>query len=193
MTDRPSHATLVAAALTLVLALAGCTQPEPTLLDASDVEGVVSSEHDELAQTHVPGALWCERLTADGLTMPTGAISRLNFSETSPYPTAGAAIGDRGMAETVERLEDGETRCAATAEEYPGLSIEPLSGLDADAMGWRLRDDEHEVWGEFAVVPIDSGHVLLAGFETDQDEPPVELDELIRLGLEGAERVGTGD
>ena len=83
------------------------------------------------------------------------------------------------------------TRCTATAEEYTGLSIEPLSGLAADAQGWRLRDDTHDLWGELAIVPVDSSHILLVGFETetDQAEPPVELDELIRLGLEGVERV----
>lgn len=94
----------------------------------------------------------------------------------------------------IEEMTANASRCAApaAATDDPETSLEPLTGLDDGAVGWRTYDGPR-VWGEYAVIPLDETHLLAVGFETDKPEPPIEINELIRLALEGVERVGLDD
>lgn len=177
---------------TLVVALAGCTQSDPPLLRESDFDGVVSATHDEPGQDYVPGPTWCRRLVPSRVPLPPGPISRLTFDEEDPYPTVGAMVVGRSLDTVTDSLEGAAAWCTQVEGEGPDRSLEPLTGLDDGAIGWRTRDD-NGVWGEYVAVPLDGLHLLLVGFETDEAEPPIELDELIRLAREGVERVGLDD
>lgn len=174
------------------LALGACTQASPTLLRDSDFDGVVSATHNDVGQQSIPGPTWCEGLSIGDLGLPTGAVSELSFDEEDGYPRVGAVLVDQEMDLTAARLEDAAATCAAATEEHPELSIDPIDGLPDEGMGWRTGDDEGGLWGEYAAVPVGDA-VLLVGFETDQEQAPVELDELIRLAREGVDRVGVDD
>lgn len=88
----------------------------------------------------------------------------------------------------LERVQAEADRCARDEWRQVG-SIEPLTGLDPDAIGWRLRRVDHPVWEEYVVIKLDEWRVLGVGLGTSQlEERPVELDELIRHARAGADR-----
>lgn len=199
-------ATTAAPVLALTLALAGCTDPEPTLLQESDFGDVFAAHHDPRLQTYVPGPLWCSNLQPSFFLATHDAISVISLDSGDRYPWVGAMVGSDSyeMGDTDFVVDQMKTRadwCGAGDEDDPdqssesqsGWSLEPLIGLGDGAVGWRARDDDHGEWGEFAVIPLDETHLLAVGFETDKPEPPIEINELIRLALEGVERVGLDD
>ncbi len=179
----------VVATLALSLALAGCTQPDPTLLDADDVEGVVEATHDADEAT-APGWTWCSPLDPYAYFRLT-PTSRLRFDGRA---SAGATIVDRsadGYSSDylLAAFEEKAQLCVDGLNAADGDTIEPLTGLGADTVGWRTETAEGGQ-GELALIRLDDARLLVVGVETDQAELPVSLDELIRLAREGAERVG---
>lgn len=182
--------TTTALVAVLAAALAGCTSPS-TLLDAADFDGVVESAHDEDG-AFAPGWTWCTELNPYAYVVGASPTSLLTFAGRTQV---GATIVDRSgeglSAEAVLGLvEERASRCAQNdTATGSGYVIEPLTGLDDDAVGWRTETGEGE-HGEFAVLTLDSSHLLAVGWATDQPEPPLELDELIRLAREGVDRVG---
>lgn len=178
-----------AAVLASALVLGACTHAAPTLLRASDFDGVVSETHDEAGQQSVPGPTWCDGLSVGNLGLPSGAISELSFDEEDGSPRVGAVLVHQDLDLTADRLEDAAATCTRATEEYPELSIERIGGLSDGAVGWRTRDDETGVWGEYAAVPIGAS-LIFVGVETDEGQAPIELGALIRLAREGVDRVG---
>ena len=122
--------------------------------------------------------------------------STLSFAEDYRV-AAGAAVVTHERADAAEMLAEyalGADACTRLQERSSKHSFEPLAGLDDGAVGWRTVDDSVEYddgttgrWGEFALVPLDDTHLLAVGFATVDDDPPVDLDELIRIARERAE------
>jgi len=69
-----------------------------------------------------------------------------------------------------------------------GQTISSIDAADSRVVAWRTRDSGGH-WGEFAVMPLDDARVLAVGFVTDQEDPPADLDDLIRLAEQGARQV----
>jgi hypothetical protein len=193
MTD-PFHRAARGAVVVLAAAalLVGCAGGG-TLLRASDVEGVKDADH---SITLPPGRVWCFGVASDAGQSVTRQ-STLVFDEKNRV-LAGAAVITHEDATADEMLAEAELDaedCARGAEGSEAASIEPLMDLDRGVLGWRFVDDSIEYadgttgrWGEFALVPLDENHLLAVGFETVDDDPPVDLDELIRIARERAER-----
>lgn len=177
-------------AVALAALLASCTSPS-TLLVESDFDGVVESAHDEDG-AFAPGWTWCTELNPYGYVTGAPPTSLLTFSGRTQV---GATIVDRSVdglsAEAVLALvEERASLCVENdTAAGRGYVIEPLTGLDDDAVGWRTQTSEGER-GEFAVLTLDSRRLLAVGFQTDQEQAPIELDELVRLAREGVDRVG---
>lgn len=194
---RGSHATARAAfgvVLALTLALAGCADSDPTLLDASDFEGA-EEEHYERPWA-LPGGSWCLGVYASVSWDSPGSFLLLDDGRTE---VGAGVVWDNGSTfPSVERAARG---CVEHAEEEPLLVAEPLRGLEEGAVGWRFVEGEPGVlgemdegrWGEFAMIQLDATNVLAVGFETDQAEAPVEINELFRLAREGLEGVDLDD
>lgn len=195
MPRRPRSA--VVTALTLAVLVAGCTTSSSTLLNASDFRGVAEADHGPTSMP--PGRTWCSELSITN--RQSAPQSTLVLSEDG-WTAVGAVIlvgGSSSAAELLDELEEGAADCLAAAESAEGYSIEQLTGLEAGAVGWRTSDQTIEgpegglaLWGEYVALPLDGTHLLAVGFETDEQQAPVELDELVRLAREGVERVGLG-
>ncbi|WP_282944799.1 hypothetical protein [Cellulomonas endometrii] len=177
-------AVLVAGAA-LVLSRCGA---DPVLLDESDFTGVTATSHrDWIGVT--PGPTWCDGIGSEQFTKGASPGSALGFGERG---AAGATIIDRSSygapAEYIlELLERGATSCAESEPTTRGYSIEPLTGLAEGEVGWTTRTSDGE-WGEYVLIPLDEWRLLAVGFSTSEDEPPVEMDELIERAREGAEQ-----
>lgn len=178
--------------LTSAALLAGCAGAG-TLLRASDFDGVKDADH---STTLPPGRVWCYGVASDAGQSVTRQ-STLVFDEKNRV-VAGAAVITHKGATADEMLAEAELDaedCARGAETSEAASIEPLMDLGRGVLGWRFVDDSIEYadgttgrWGEFALVPLDDSHLLAVGFETVDDDPPVDLDELLRIARERAER-----
>lgn len=180
-----------AGALALGLLLAGCSDPAPTLLRSSDIDGVTGATHDSEEAT-TRGFGWCSPLDRYAYYRPA-PTSRLQLAGGG---TAGATVVDQSRegfgADYVMRLfEEKATLCLDGLGAADGDTIEPISGLDADTIGWRTETGEG-YQGEIAFVRLDDNRVLAVGVETEKGELPIDLDELVRLAREGVERVGSG-
>lgn len=178
------------------LTLAGCSSP--TMLHPSDFGQTYDVTHDVKAA--IPYSDWCNRIwsyDAQGVAASMFGIRGDGFTfvgamllEAEPGFTASDLLQD---------LTAGASACEDRAAETDFLWIEPLTGLPEAVVGWRngdnarCRDEEARLWGELATQAVDDTHVLMVGFQTCSEEPPIEMDELIRLGLEGVERVGLDD
>lgn len=120
------------------LALAGCSDSEPRLLDPSDLEGVKDVGHNDLGRAG-DGWAFCRHLQPNTLPGPETAKTELSFGE---HGIAGAVLIDGTSThddadETLRLLELTAEGCAEFAQDEPGYVFEPLTGLDADAVGWR--------------------------------------------------------
>lgn len=191
-TDAHRRVPVVAAALGLALVLACCSDPAPTLLDESDVEGVEEATHDADEAT-TRGWTWCRSLDPYAYYR----LTPTSLFQLAGGATVGATLIDRtkdgvGADEMLSLFEEEADLCMDGVEAREGDTIEPLSGLGADAVGWRTATAEGRQ-GELALIRLDSNRLLAVGVETDEAELPVELDELIRLAREGTERVGGDD
>ena len=88
--------------------------------------------------------------------------------------------------ELVERLDEGLRACAAAA----GESVANVADVPADATGW-VRSGEREL--AVGLTRLGDGRLLLVGLAgSGSDVAPVSLEQLIELGIEGAERDGSG-
>jgi hypothetical protein len=175
------------AAVGVALLLSGCGS-SPVLLDESDFAGVDSATQNS-DRALAPGWTWCDGLRSGIYVQGAVVSSSLVFGEQS---RAGATIIDRSadgaMADyLLEQYAQEATLCAGSAAVQQGNSIEPLPGLDDGALGWTTRTSDGE-WGEYALIPLDEWRLLAVGFQTFDDEPPVDLDELIEHAREGAEQ-----
>ena len=170
-------------------------RPGPVLLDADDFPGVERAYQNE--RSAPPGWTSCD-LSVSGWVRQGGPDTELIFGQGQ---RAGAAIGvepgplSGGAAEEIAYLERTAAICADSEKTERGFSIEPLTGLDDGAVGWRTKqegyvrgDQEVSVWGEYVVIPLDEHRLLAVGFETDQEEPPVDMDRLVELAKQGAEQ-----
>lgn len=164
------------------------------LLDEDDFQGVTETLQSKRYAV-APGWTWCEDLNPTWFSGGKFPVSWFSFGD--PVQ-AGAAVLDRSAdGVTAEELagwfEDKAGLCAEELErgEEEGRSIEALSGLDAGSVGWRTETIAGE-WGEYVLIPLDEWRLLAVGFSTDQQEPPVDLDELVALATEGAEQFPPG-
>lgn len=179
-------------AFALGLVLAGCSDPEPTLLDEDDFGDVVTAVHNS-DDAVTRGQLWCSPLDPR-VYYRTAPTSRLKLESGS----VGATIVDQSDSsgstadEFMDSFGDSAALCADGLGALDGDTIEPISGLGEDGVGWRTETGEG-YQGEIAFIKLDDARLLVVGIETDQAELPIELDELIRLAREGAERVGVDD
>lgn len=173
--------------------LAGC-DASPTLLDDSDFTEAVDVTHGR--NVNPPGWTWCS-LNLD-VWQNGSAGSALNFDDSA---WAAATIVDgtllparpRPSAEIMREASETAWACDATAEDIADTNvvIEPLDGLAEGAIGWRTRVVGGK-WGEYVMVPLDPWRLLVVGFETDQEQPPVDMDELVSLAIEGAVQFPVG-
>jgi hypothetical protein len=176
---------MVAGALAFVL-----LRPGPVLLDPDDFHGVVRSQQGE--PTVPPGWTNCD--LSVGVWIREGAPdSSLDFGDGR---WAAAAIAERpegrGLYEDaqdfLEHLESTAERCALSPKTDNGFSIEPLQGLQPGEVGWRTGYLDTPRWGEYVVIPLDENRLLAVGFETNEAEPPVDMDRLVELAKQGAEQ-----
>lgn len=168
----------------LALALAGCGSSSPVLLDKSDFEGVEEVVYDEGG---AQGWTWCDDLSASNLLGYDGATTWLSFGA---YNQAGATLVDGwapGLSAdfNLERIKYSAEQCADGDAPSLGYTIEELTDLDEDAVGWRTESSDGE-WGEYVVIKLDDWRVLAVGFSTREPTAPVEIGELVRLAREGA-------
>ncbi|VTR78925.1 hypothetical protein CHMI_03713 [Cellulomonas hominis] len=176
---------VVAAAAVLVLA--GCAG-EPVLLDDSDFTGVTSTSQNEWGGG-TPGPTWCSGIGSAQYAAGGSASSWLSFGD---HGDAGAALIDRSSDSAsaeyfVGKISEQATACADSEATTRGYSIELLTGLGEGELGWTTRTSDGE-WGEYALIPLDEWRLLAVGFSTFEDEPPVDLDELIEHARDGAEQ-----
>jgi hypothetical protein len=170
-------------------------RPGPVLLAPEDFPGVVSAHQN--GRSAPPGWTNCD-LSISGWVRPGGPDTELIFG---PGQRAGAAIGvepsplSGGSAGEIAYLERTADTCADSEKTEHGFSIEPLPGLDDGAVGWRTKEEgyvrggqEGYLWGEYVVIPLDEHRLLAVGFQTDQEEPPVDMDRLVELAKQGAEQ-----
>lgn len=164
-------------------------RPGPVLLDPEDFPGVTRT--DQNAQNSPPGWTACDLSVGDWLS-DEGPDTALEFGEDQ---RAGAAIAvqpsssTRDVPEMIDYLSGLAEMCAAGNSATSGrFSIEPLSGLAPGEVGWRTRYEDPLRWGEYVVIPLDEHRLLAVGFETDQEEPPVDMDRLVELAKQGAEQ-----
>lgn len=174
---------------TALVLLAGCSS-SPVLLSEDDVTDVtVAEQNTDLAIA--PGWTFCDEISPNVyLRAPVVGT----WFELADGSTVGATVLDRradGLSAdlVLEQLEAAADQCALESETYPGSgqTIEPLDDLDDSALGWRTQTADG-TWGEYVVLPLDESRVLAVGFTTEQDDPPVELSELVDLAAAGAER-----
>jgi hypothetical protein len=182
-----AHRAALGAVLGVTLALAGCTA-SPTLLDESDFEGIQVVEQNK-GESLAFGWTWCNALRPR--TFPSTRVTANSFFAFDQYVYLGATIidnrdSDRTADELLDRFDAYAEMCATSdAVTIHGYSIEPLTGLSEGEEGWRTRTTDGE-WGEYVVIKLDDWRLLAVGFTTNQDEPPVDIDELMRLAREGA-------
>lgn len=182
-------------ALGIGVALAGCAG-SPTLLDDSDFTEAVNVTHGR--NVNPPGWTWCN---LDKDVWENGSAgSALNFDGRE---WAAATIVDGTVlprdplpsAKIMREAKETAWACEAMADDMAdaNFAIEPLDGLSEGAIGWRTRVVGGK-WGEYVMVPLDAWRLLVVGFETDQEQPPVDIDKLVSLATEGAVRfpVGSG-
>jgi hypothetical protein len=183
---RHGRAALLGATLML---LAGCSS-SPVLLSEDDVADVTLAEQNtDLAIA--PGWTFCDAISPDVyLRAPVVGT----WFELGSGATVGATVLDRrddGLSADLmlEQTEAAAGQCALESETYPGSgqTIEPLDDLDDGALGWRTEAADG-TWGEYVVAPLDESRVLAAGFTTQEDDPPVDLRDLLALAEAGAER-----
>lgn len=182
--------------LVAAFTLAGCSSP--TMLHASDFGQTYDVTHGDLRS--VPVGVWCSKIRSSDAH--TAAASRFGIRGDG-FTFVGAVLleAEPGFtaSDLLQDLAAGASACEDRAAETDHLWIEPLTGLPEGVVGWRhgensaCPDTGYPLWGELAAQAADETHVLTVGFETCSQEPPIEIDELIRLGLEGVERVGLDD
>ena len=196
---RPVRPLLGAAAL--VALLAGCSdEPEvPQLLDMDDVPGAVSEDH-EPGRWVLAGQGWCGMSTGP-IGDRSGPYSRVGIGESRVQVEARIASNGpyEPAAELMAQVEADVQRCVdyleerAAAGEPLDRTIEPLTGLDDGVLGWRTREtpygDSGDVWSEFALVQVTESKVLVVGVQTDEEEPPIDIEDLLAMALENAERL----
>ncbi|MET0432741.1 MAG: hypothetical protein ABW025_01140 [Cellulomonas sp.] len=185
MTRRRSG--LLAAGAVVVAALAACSA-DPVLLDGDDFPGVEETTQNTRSG-NVPGPTWCDGMAADTVAAPSSPGTVLDLGDRG---TAGAVIIDRsadglGSDQVLAQLQGQADACADSSVAEQGSVIEPLTGLGDGAIGWTTRRVDGE-WGEYVLVPLDEWRLLAVGFSTTQDEPPVELADLVDRAVAGADR-----
>lgn len=176
------------ALLAPVLLLAACSS-DPVLVSGDDVDGatrVVQNTGDALA----PGWTWCQPLSPGRTTSSPIQGSLLELEDGSSVGATIMQREDEGItaSELLEKIQAQADLCINQSETASaGESFEPLDGLADDARGWRSETPEGR-WGEYVVVQLDEWRVLAYGFATDEEDPPIDLDELGDLAREGAAR-----
>lgn len=165
-------------------------RPGPVLLDPDDFPGVVRAQQGEPAVP--PGWTNCD--LSVGAWLREGAPDTLlDFGDGS---WAAAAIAERPEGRNIyddadafiAHLESTAETCAQSPKIDNGFSIEPLPDLDPGAVGWRTGYPGIPRWGEYVVIPLDERRLLAVGFETNEAEPPVDMDHLVELAKQGAEQ-----
>ncbi|RMI13564.1 hypothetical protein [Cellulomonas triticagri] len=165
-------------------------QPGPVLLDPDDFPGVVASQQGEPAVP--PGWTNCD-LSVGAWLREGDPDTLLDFGDGS---WAVAAIAQRPEGRNlyadadafIAHLESTAATCAQSSKIDNGFTIEALPDLDPGAVGWRTGYLDIPRWGEYVVIPLDERRLLAVGFETNQEEPPVDMDRLVELAKQGAEQ-----
>ncbi|QZN86020.1 hypothetical protein [Cellulomonas sp. C5510] len=108
--------------------------------------------------------------------------------------TVGATILDLSgrridAGEQIDQFVSSAELCSTLIE--AGEAISGIDAGDSRVVAWRTQDSDGH-WGEFAVMPLDDARVLAVGFETDGDDAPADLDDLIRLAEQGARQFPSG-
>lgn len=176
-----------------MVVLAGCSS-SPVLLPADEFDDVTIVEQNT-TYAIAPGWTWCRTMSP---VEYGGDPEQGTWLQIDGGPSVGATVLDQsGLGQDAsdliaELVADADQCTLSAATIGSGRSIEPLDGQGDGAAAWRT-EDPNGVWGEFAVLPLDDTRVLAVGFQTDRDEPPAELADLIALAVEGAERFPGGD
>ena len=179
-------------ALPVVALLAGCSS-SPVVLSEGDFSDVTIVEQNSRFSI-APGWTWCQQLSPLGLMESPVSGTWL---EIGGGPAVGATILDRSdrgddADDLLEEFRSAGEQCAVSARSIgTGRVIEPLDTGRPGVSAWRTAD-RNGMRGEFAVMPLDDARVLAVGFVTDQEDPPADLDDLIRLAEQGARQVLSG-
>ncbi|RMI13565.1 hypothetical protein EBM89_03915 [Cellulomonas triticagri] len=181
---------MVGGVLALVL-----LRPGPVLLDPDEFVGVTRVEQN----SHVPPPGWTGCDLSVGPWMSVSSPDTDTALELGPHGRAGAAIvvqpswSPRSAPEQIEHLSMLGEQCAAGNSVSSGrFAIEPLDGLAPGEVGWRTRYEEPLEWGEYVVVALDEKRLLAVGFETTEEEPPVDMEHLVERAKQGAEQFPAG-
>ena len=173
-------------AVSVMVVLAGCSSA-PVLLPEDEFDDVTIVEHDT-KYSIAPGWTWCRAMSP---VEYGGDPDRGTWLEIDGGPSVGATVLDQsGIGEdsaglVAEFVADADQCTLSAATIGTGRSIEPLDGQGDGVTAWRT-EDPNGVWGEFAVLPLDDTRVLAVGFQTDRDEAPAELEDLISLARQRA-------
>ncbi|WP_213284315.1 hypothetical protein [Cellulomonas hominis] len=172
--------------VTGLLVLGGCGS-SPVLLEESDFTGVQAEQQNEAA--YAPGWTWCDALRPSSYIDGGAVSSSLTFGDRE---RAAATIIDGSPDDLpadymLEQYEAQADSCARSDATTRGYSIEPLTGLGEGEVGWTTRTSDGE-WGEYVLIPLDEWRLLAVGFQTSEDEPPVDRAELVEHAREGAEQ-----
>lgn len=173
-------------AVSVMVVLAGCSSA-PVLLPEDEFDDVTIVEQNT-KYSIAPGWTWCQ-VMSPGLYV--GDPVHGTWLEIDGRPSVGATVLDRSgfgqdASDLVAEFVVHADQCALEGREIGvGRSVEPLEGLGQGVTAWRT-EDPNGVWGEFAVLPLDDTRVLAVGFQTDRDEAPAELEDLISLARQRA-------
>ncbi|WP_147794809.1 hypothetical protein [Cellulomonas sp. Y8] len=184
----------VVAALIVVLVAGGVVaalvllRAAPALLDADDIAGVSSVAQDADADP-APGWVWCDTIAPSMWERGEPPTTSLVLDDGS---TIGATLIERPLGgltagKVLSNASAAAESCGASHLVDEGFAIEPLSGLADGEVGWRSARPDGR-WGEYVLVDLDGRRVLAVGFETEADEAPLPIGDLVALAREGAER-----
>ena len=167
--------------------ISGCTGSQRVVLPEADFEDV-TAVHQNTRSSIAPGWTWCDGLSP---VYRMQAPERGTSLELGGEATVGATILDlssRGIDADaqIDQFVSSADLCSTLVE--VGQTISSIDAADSRVVAWRTRDSGGH-WGEFAVMPLDDARVLAVGFVTDQEDPPADLDDLIRLAEQGARQV----
>jgi hypothetical protein len=177
---------VTAALVAGLLVLVGCGS-SAVLVQESDVPGVETVHQNE--EAYAPGWTWCDALRPSFYIDGGAVSSSFTFGnrERAAATIIDGSSDDLPADYMLEQYEAQADSCARSDATTRGYSIEPLTGLAEGEVGWTTRTSDGE-WGEYVLIPLDEWRLLAVGFSTSEQEPPVEMDELIQRAREGAEQ-----
>ena len=198
-TARPWAVALLAAGAAILLT--SCTTGTRHLLEPGEIGGDWVATHNTSSSWGRPQS-WCSGLAPMRYASGKPTASLLNAETAEPSwldPTVTAVLlpvddGYGHMAQLAHQqlLVFAENCLNQTQGEHwdTTYTIDALSGLPGDTVGWRLGDGEQH--SEYAVTRLPDGRVLLTGTTwPNGDDAPITITDLVEVVSTSAELIST--